>query len=267
MRFAVASVRPLRQISKCGCCLILLLFLSACAGMRTPPSPRVPVGSEVLLERLQTLAVAFDSLRGEAKVRIETEGKSFSGTQVLLAQKPDLLRAETLNPFGTPVLVVTANPEQINVLVPGEGRFLRGESSFRNIQRFTRLPLQLSDLVHLLLYQVPVVPFTAARVDAGENGGHRLLLEGEGGVLQELDFDRQLRLVRAIYFEAGERVLDVAYDRFTADAPPFPRSLQLEIPGQRSAASLSFSAVDLNRPISADLFSLLPPAGYSTEPL
>ncbi len=227
----------------------------------------MPVGSEVLLERLQTLATAFASLRGQAKVRIETGGESFTGNQVLLAQKPDLLRAETLSPFGTPVLVVAAGSGGINVLIPGEGRFLSGESSLRNIQRFTRLPLQLTDLVHLLLYQAPVIPYIETTVVAGEDGGHRLLLDGEAGVRQELVFDRELRLLRVVYFQGAARVLEIDYGRFTSEAPPFPRSMRLEMPERQSTASLTFSEVDLNRSIPAALFSLAPPVGYSIEPL
>ena len=226
----------------------------------------MPVTGELLLERVQTLAGAFDSLQGMARVRIDTGGKSVSGTQVLLAQKPDLLRAETLNPFGSPVLLVTADGRQLSVMIPGEGRFLRGEATYGNLRRFTRLPLQLSDLVHLLLYQVPVIPHQQARVAATDEG-YLLTLTGAETVRQELLFDPELRLVRSSYFQGEDLVLQVGYSRFEAGTPPFPHTMSLDMPGQQTQASLTFTEVTLNRPIPPERFTLTPPAGYKVEEL
>ncbi len=227
----------------------------------------MPVTSDLLLERLQTLAAAFESLRGIAKVRIEAGGESLSGNQVLLIQKPDLLRAETLSPFGNPLLLVAVDGKTLNVMIPGEGRFLTGEASYRNIQRFTRLPLELTDLVQLLLCQVPIISHRNGQVSAAEDGAFRLVLTDAEAGRQELLFDRELRLVRSEYYQGEVLLLLVEYGRFAPGEPPFPYSMRLEMTSNKEVATLNFSDVELNPSIPAERFSLSPPAGYAVEPL
>lgn len=245
--------------------LLLCLLLTACA--RPPAAPLgPPPTAELLLQQLAQQGEAYTSLRGMARVRVATPERSFTADQVLLAQKPDLLRAETLSPFGNPVLTLTADGRHLSALVPGEGRFFTGEASYRNLQRFTRLPLQLTDLVPLLLYQVPVIPSEESRVAATDDGHWRLtLVGGEGRVQQELTFDRQLRLTGADYRQEGELLLRVGYGPF--DPNDFPRAMRVETPDQGSEASLAFSEVELNVSIPPERFRLTPPAGYTVEEL
>lgn len=245
--------------------LPLLLLMAACAPARPVLPPPPPASGEALLRQLETFAGAFHSLRGVAKVRVESDGRSLSGTQVLLAQKPDLLRAETLSPFGNPVLTVAAGAGRLNVLVPGEGRFLAGEASYQNMQRFTRLPLQLADLVGLLLYQVPIIPPGAPQISAEEDGRQRLILAAEEGVRQEALFDRELRLVETAYFQGEELVLKVGYGEFGEDG--FPRFISLETPAEKTEARVTFSEVEVNVPLPEERFRLTPPSGYQIEPL
>jgi hypothetical protein len=221
---------------------------------------------QVLLRRLDALGRAVDSLRGLAKVRVETDGQSLAGNQVLLVQRPDRLRAEALSPFGNPVLVAAADGTELSVLLPTEGRFLRGPASYRNLARFTRLPVRLADLVSLLLYDVPVIPHHRASATAAGEGGFMLLLEGDEAVRQEFEFDRDLRLLQASFFQREELVMRISYGRFS-DQANFPQAISLETSDQRTEATIAFSELAVNVPIPPERFILTPPAGYAVEPL
>ena len=249
---------------------LLLLVLTAC--VPRPPAPAIPavapqVSEEILLEGLAQNARAFQSLQGLAKVRVNAGGKSLSGTQVLLAEKPDRFRAETLSPFGQPLLLMATDGQEMDVMIPSEGRFYRGEASPKNVQRFTRLPLQVTDLVHLLLYETPVIGHGERTLAAGEEGDYLLTLFGESGRLQRLRFDAALHLVESAYFRDDVLQLRVTYDQFQGDLHPFPRTVFLEMPALNAEGSLAFSEVRTNVAIPPERFTLTPAPGMEVLPI
>lgn len=246
---------------------LLLLFLTAC--VPRPPVPVVapPASAESLLETLAQNAKAFQSLQGLAKVRLNAGGRSLSGTQVLFVEKPDRFRAETLSPFGQPVLLMATDGRDMDVMIPSEGTFYRGEASLENVQRFTRLPLQLTDLVHLLLYQVPVIGHGERTLEATEEGDYRLTLFGKGGSIQELRFDGALRLVESSFLSDDVLHLRVAYDRFTGDLHAFPREILLTMPELDAEGFLVFSELRTNVAIPSERFTLTPAKGMEILPI
>jgi len=248
--------------------LLLTLLLAACAPRPLPPVGVPPTTEEVLLERLAESATAFGSLEGIAKLKIETAERSQTVTEVLIAEKPDRLRLETLNPFGfgQPLLTMATDGRQIDVFVPGEGKLYRDEVTLENLQRMTRLPLQLTDLVHLLLYQVPVIGHERRTVSPLDGGEVLLTLHGGGGRRQELCFDPQLRLVGASYYRGEELLLKVRYGEFTGDSRPFPKAASLVMPATSTSATVAFSDVRTNVVIPAERFRLTPPPGVEVLP-
>jgi hypothetical protein len=197
------------------------------------------------------------------------QGKKATLTQALLVEKPDRFRAETLNPFGfgSPLLLMATDGRELAVMVPGEGLMFRGEASTRNLQRFTKLPLQLADLVHLLLYQVPVIPYAVLNGSVGPGGDYLLQLQDTEGRRQELWFDPDLKLVHSAYFQGSELDLRIRYDNFSAEDFPFPRSVFMEMPLQQAEASLAFSQVATNIAPEGRQFRLTTPEGYQERPI
>jgi outer membrane lipoprotein-sorting protein len=247
--------------------VLLPLLLAACAVRPVaPPLITPPVSAATLLERLADSATAFTSLEGMAKVRISTEERTQSVTEVLFAEKPDRLRLETLSPFGQPLLVMATDGKQLEVLIPGEGKLYRDDFSLAHLQRLTRLPLQLTDLVHLLLYQVPVIGHERQSVEPVAEDETLLTLYASAGRRQELRFDRLLRLTGSAYFQGDELLLRVGYDRFTGETRPFPLTASLAMPASKTEATVAFSEVRTNVAIPAERFRLTPPPGVEILP-
>ena len=248
-----------------GLFLLLIVFVAGCAPRVTQPLTVEPGLEWRLVERVQAQEDAFRSVRGFARVWISAEGRSVSGNQVLFAQEPDLFRVEILSPFGQPVLLAAADGSELTVLSPGEGRFFTGEASYRNLQRITRLPLQLSDLVSLLLYRVPLLPVEEPSVAAVREGYRLTLLFGD--LRQELLFNRRLQLIGSSWHRGEALLLSASYSSFAATDPPFPQTLTLEVPPQDVRATLTFTELDVNPDIAPERFRIVPPAGYSVEGL
>lgn len=248
--------------------LLLTLLLASCAVRPVGPQATESPTAELLLERLAESSTAFGSLEGLAKVRISSAERTQTVNEVLFVEKPDRLRLETLNPFGfgAPLLMMATDGKQIDVLVPGEGKFYRDEVSLGRLQRLTRLPLQLVDLVHLLLYQVPVIGHERRTVVQADDGGALLTLFGPEDRRQELRFDSLLRLTGASYYRGDELLLRVGYDRFTGESRPFPMTASLDMPASQTEASVVFSEARTNVVIPSERFRLTPPPQAAVLP-
>ena len=112
---------PSMRLSRWLAIPVCLGFFCGCATL-PPRQPSATAVSEefgsTLLHEWLTASGRHAALQGVAKLRVQTPQRTLSGTQVLLVEKPDRLRAETLSPFGTPVLVLTADGSDLAVLLP-----------------------------------------------------------------------------------------------------------------------------------------------------
>lgn len=238
--------------------LCSIFLVQACAPTAPPATAPAQVDVEDLLQRIRFEASQFQSLRGLAKVKVQSPQRSFSASQVLLANKPDRLRAETLSLFGSPVVLLASDGKQFQVLVPGQRRFYQGPASDRNLQRFAHLPMRLVDLVHLLLYQVPLLP-DVMRMEAS-SPGPKLLLSGPNGQEQELQFDSRLQLLRCRLLRGGRTWLDVEYSDFSAE-DQFPRQMSLQLPLQDVNLTVDFQNLEINPQLDSQRFVLSQPDG------
>ncbi len=254
-----------------GLCLLLLLQLIGCVAQPPRPDLDTPAPPDQLtgelLQRVQQQSTAYRALEGLAKVRVSSQGQSYNATQVVLVEQPDRLRAETLSPFGTALLVLATDGQQMTALIPGEGVFYQGAASPANLQRFTRLPLLLEDLIGLLLYQVPLLEAREHKLTRDGEGNLLLLLSGRDGVRQELTFNGSHRLTSAAFLQQQELQMRVSYRDFSSEGSGYPTKVLLEMPVVQTEASLEFTEVRLNGSIPATRFRQTPPAGVEARPL
>ena len=247
--------------------LLACALLAGCAPRPASiPETTLPgVASEALLQLVKTSGTSIQTVRGLAKVKLVGKDRSVGFSQVLLVAFPDRLRAESLSPFGSPLLILASDGSDLEVLLPGEGRFLQGPASAENLRRFTRIPLRLADLVSLLLYRPLLLSWDSMRQDGDGRNLYRLILDGPQDRRQVFTFDAGKRLIGAAYYHGTDLLLEVKYGDFLAAAPLYPQRVELSVPGSGIDATVRFQDVALNVNLPADRFRLQPPAGARVE--
>lgn len=239
--------------------LLAVVLLSSCAPVMPPAPTLAPVAAEALLQSLSEQGRRFQTLQGTVLLRMTDGGKRTSVKQVLLLQRPDRFRAEVLGPFGQPVMTVVATAERLSAFVPGEGRFYSGPASADNLYRLVRLPLELSELVQFVFYDVPLLPNPSGEVSV-EDGFYRLDRHGRDGRRQQLRFDSQRRLRQVRYFSGETELLQAAYEDIR-DADGLPQTLRLVLPEVEMEVELVWRDVRANGEIPSSRFYLAPPPG------
>jgi outer membrane lipoprotein-sorting protein len=244
--------------------LLMTTLLTACAPVR-PKTVGEQMSQDFVAEFMQEWSensARVTSVQGLAKVKVHSPDNKLNGTQVILAEKPDRLRAETLSPFGSPLLLLAADGDKLGVLLPSRNLYYTGAASPANLERFVRIPLRLADLVSVLLYQPPIID---ARSEEGfelVEGGWLLIRRGSSH-RQELTFNGERQLVEASYFDRDKLLMKITYGKFDEAGERFPLFFGIELPEQKTTASLEFSDPETNGKLKAGIFQLTPPAGVT----
>lgn len=239
---------------------IPFLFLAACAPLRPELGP--PVSSDFadqLMQESYDKAVSIRSIQGLATVKLEAPLNNINATQVLLAELPDRLRAETLSPFGVPLLLLVADGNEMGALLPAQNLYYQGAATPKNLGTFVNMPLELSDLVHILLYQPPMIDAWSKEAFKLKDGGWLVIRHGSLE-RQEVIFNAMRELIEVSYYEDNDLFLKVHYSQFSGSDSFYPKSLTLEIPEKYATVSLEFSDVKTNGQIRPELFKVRPPA-------
>jgi len=242
--------------------ILVVSLLAACAPVR-PNIIGEPVSQAVadgLMQEWSTHTNSLNSVQGLAKVNVQTPLDSVHGNQVILTEKPDHLRAETLSPFGTSMMLLAADGTTLGVSLPSQNLFYTGDATPENLDLFVHLPLRLRDLVEVLLYQPPILNSWKEEAFTLQDGGWLLIRQGTSQ-RQELVFNPARQLVEVSYFMHNDMFLKISYARFPNQGEPFPRLLKLEIPEKQATISLEFSDLELNAKIRNGIFQLAPPPG------
>lgn len=242
-------------------CLSLAL-LAACAPLpaRLVGTAVAPEIGDALLADWRAKTSEIQTLQGLARVQARTAQGSLNASQVIVAARPDRLRAETLSPFGSSLLVLAADGERLGVSLPANAVFYSGAASAENLGRFLRIPLRLEDLVDILLYRAPLSGYLERQTLALESGGWLVQL-ATADRRQELRFDEQRRLTELRYYNTAEKLfLEIVYGGFGASGA-LPQQIAIALPELETRASLDFEDVTYNGKPRAELFRLEPPAG------
>jgi len=140
--------------------VLLALGLVRCAA--TPPAPPVAVAipegeAVVLAQRWAAEWEAFPGLRAAVDLRVRNRRGSERAALVMLVS-PTALRVEVATPFGLPVVVATAGPDEITIFQVLERRVQIARPSPEAVGRWLGVPLAPQTLIRLLVGNVPPPP-------------------------------------------------------------------------------------------------------------
>lgn len=136
--------------------LIFILALASCGAKKSA----VQIEDDnlsTILEKIELFEGAVRSLKGLAKVKIKTPDNKISYTQVTIAERPDLLRLEALNPFGKTVGFISSDGTNIYIISPSERGVYDSSTSFDLAYVYPGLNLKITatNLVNLILGRLP----------------------------------------------------------------------------------------------------------------
>jgi outer membrane lipoprotein-sorting protein len=206
----------------------------------------------------------FHSLRTLAQVNYRGPEGRQGFQEVVVVQRPDRLRLETLSGLGA-ILVVTANANQLAGFHPREGVFIRGKPSKENLFRYTRIPLELGEITALLLGLPPIT--SASDWQIGGNSLYREI-EGKGKEIVSFDPSREIPVRWYRLAPDGTPELSAAFDNFSSTpAGLFPLKISLEAAGQHRVLEITYQEPELNAAIPPELFSQQKPANAKELPI
>lgn len=244
--------------------VFFVLIIGACAKPTLEPLAIYPGLANELLANLQGQGARFQSLKGMANMKLKYGSRSMNFSSAVVLQKPDNMRLEVLSPFGASYLQASSDGHRLNLYVPTKGRFFSGPPNPENLQMLTQMPIEIDDMVALMLYEIPVLPGQVSGLTARGQDGYTLTLQRDDQ-RQEIWFDREKRLVSSFWYRGEDLEVEIAYDEF-AYGSGFPEKIRLSQPGANAFMQAVFKSPEVNVPVDPELFSLKPPSGVPVEP-
>ncbi len=239
---------------------ILVVLLTSCAVKETGIDIEEN-NARVILEKIELYEGAIRSLKSLAKVKIKTPDQKISYTQATIAQRPDLLRIEALNPFGKTVGFLSSDGTNIYIISPSENAVYDSGATFDLAYVYPGLTLNISaeNLVNLILGRLPVNVYDTATLPELSADKERIKLVFHSGTndiqntlwVNSLNF----RVEKAEFtLENGKRAT-INYEYFDSliDGFYFPRIVDFASEGF-SISIVYEPNVELNRDVNKTLF-------------
>jgi outer membrane lipoprotein-sorting protein len=252
---------------------ILLLISIACCTHLTPPVPSPHAGQcppeDELLAAVRVTAPPV--LKAIAKIKVESPDENFSVKELIVAQKPNRLRLETLSPLGQPGFYAATDGQELSLFAPSENTFYHGSSTPHNLGLVIPLHLALEDMVSVIRGCVPVIHHDAhtIRCTANENG-YVMRLEGsDERTTQVLTLSgNDLRVVSSETYVNDGLAWSVNYaDYEITGSMAFPRTVTVSLPREGTTVRISYKKVEFLPEIDSSLFRLSAPRGATIVPL
>src|SRR5205085_10498452 len=99
-------------------------------------------------------ATSLRTFRALAQMHYAGAKEAIAVKEVVALERPDHLRIEMMSAFGI-VLQIASDGHSVFAYHRGERTFYRGRASVDNLARFTRLDLELTDMIDLLVGLTP----------------------------------------------------------------------------------------------------------------
>jgi outer membrane lipoprotein-sorting protein len=249
---------------------IAVLILGGCASLRVGPEepkvePPTPVSADALLSAIDDRSAAVQTFRALAQMHYVGSSDTLAVKEVVAVERPNRLRIEMMSAFGV-ALQIASDGSRLCAYHRGDRTFYRGRATAANLSRFTRLDLELGDVVDLLIGLPPHREWRGRPSIAFERPEGYWRVEtslSDGGSLTVWFDPDSLLPVRATESSATGAVRYTAkYGRYSlVSGVAMPAAVRFEVPEQETKIDLRYSEVSLNANLAAGLFTFDAPAG------
>lgn len=248
---------PLRRLALA---LAAALALGGCPP-RAPP-PDLSLDPAELLAQVRAAQARVASVRGEARVRIETPEGSGTVPAFVAAMKPDRVYVQTVDFFGNTVSVLATAGGQLSLYDARARVLYRGAATPENLARLVPVPLSPADLAAILCGSAPLLEGEPVRAEPGR--GFVTLELASGPRRQVLRVGAGARVLSASMAVSGDarREQDLTFRAF--DALPggtFPGEIGLSAPDPAVSMRLTWTDVEPGAALEEALFSPPVPRG------
>jgi hypothetical protein len=213
--------------------------------------------ARALVEAWEAERRAFTGLRAAVELTVERKGRIDRSAAVLLLA-PNRLRLEIAAPFGLPVLVATAGPDQVLVFRPLERSAWMAPATPGAVGRWLGTPVAPEVLIGLLVGHVPSPPGPEA-IRIEQNGSRAYIAYERDAVRHRVAVTAQGRPAQLV-LDSSERVVAT----FDWTASNRLQNLHLEVPAQAAQLNLRYLSADEASPVPA-AFELTLPRGVRIE--
>lgn len=243
--------------------VLLLVTLAACVRPPARVLETFPGLQDELVRQAVSSGTRFENLKGLAKIKFKRAGRTNSFSSAIVLEKPDKLRIDILSPFGATYVRAASDGDTLKLYLVAEGRFFSGSPAPENLARLTQFPIDITRMVDLMLYTLPLIAGEVGPVAVRDERYYLTIQDND--VTQELVFDASKNVNSSRIVREDDTLLSVDYTAF-AGRDPFPHHIEIRSPSDAIFLEVHFDSVDLNTPIDPSVFVIKPPENVAVEP-
>ncbi|MBI2980862.1 MAG: DUF4292 domain-containing protein [Deltaproteobacteria bacterium] len=234
--------------------LLILAFFSSCVS-RQRISTGLPSELKGLVVRsLKEREGNWSRLRGTARLKL---GRKNQGEVLVLAKKPLDFRFDLVSDFGYYLQQIVSRSGFLTVVWYGDDRYFQGVGSAEQLRKHLSIGLTPGEVVQILLGQTPLGDEEEYRLSSTRKEDQFLLRDERSEMIVLKRGNDYLPLKYTALDIGGERLYSVTYDDYSSDG--FPYRIRGRFRGTES--EILFQEVELNPPLSHDLFEIEIPKG------
>lgn len=214
-----------------------------------------------LLERIEVAELSVVSVKGDAKLIVDSPQGKGSVSLYVAVLHPARLHIEQLDFFGRPEGILVTDGERFGLYDGRQRKYFRGPASPTNLARFLPIALPPRELASLLLGRVPRVPADSSELSIDEGlRAYRLTLH-KGAVTQRLTVSTGTHRVLSSRVEGLNTYAIDLGELDTFGAATLPRRLTLDAPSAKTSVELIYKDIAVNETPEVTMFELEPPEG------
>lgn len=248
----------------------LLMFVIGCAKKLPPPlaplSTPAELSTEELYQLIQQRADNFQNFRGIARIRLINESKKYRFKEVVILEKPDLFRLETLGFLNQPALFIVSDGELLALYSKRDNTYYSGVASQANLFKLTGLNMLAEDVVRVLAGNAPIleeVSSMQSRYLPDLKAYQLELISVSSQLKQVIGIDATTKtLSQAESFQLPDKslLIQILWGEYRdVDGLAIPSKIIIDKPLDKTRIELSYQSFEVNQNLDGDLFLLKPP--------